>query len=156
MGYVSTQIWDFSNICISWGNSCTILCYTRYRVSFYLWLIESILKHCKVPKYYKQDCRFSSKGKYNLFNSFQFIQPISCHWSLFIPPPPPTASKTIIRLKVRDSHLTCKVANKCLNVHEQVEVVEWNKQWSPPFPCCPVNRQCLWKKTLVEIPNPLF
>ena len=26
-----------------------------------------------------------------------------------------------------DSHLTCKVANKCLNVCERVEVVEWNK-----------------------------
>ena len=26
-----------------------------------------------------------------------------------------------------DSHLTCKVANKCLNVRERVEVVEWNK-----------------------------
>ena len=29
--------------------------------------------------------------------------------------------------KICDSHLTCKVANKCLNVHERVEVVEWNK-----------------------------
>ena len=45
--------------------------------------------------------------------------------------------------KICDSHLTCKVANKCLNVPEQVEVVEWNKRWSPPFPCCPVSRQCL-------------
>ena len=26
-----------------------------------------------------------------------------------------------------DSHLTCKVANKCLNVRKWVEVVEWNK-----------------------------
>ena len=55
-----------------------------------------------------------------------------------------------MRLKIRDSHLTCKVTNKCLNVHERLEVVEWNKRWSPPFPCCPVNRQCLWKKTLIE------
>ena len=55
-----------------------------------------------------------------------------------------------MRLKICDSHLTCKVANKCLNVHEQVEVVELNKRWSPPFPCCPVIRQCLWKKTLIK------
>ena len=48
-----------------------------------------------------------------------------------------------MRLKIRDSHLTCKVANKCLNVREWVEVVEWNKRWSPPSPCYPVNRQCL-------------
>ena len=48
-----------------------------------------------------------------------------------------------VRLKICDSHLTCKVANKCLNVRERVEVVEWNKRWSPPFPCCPVSRQCL-------------
>ena len=33
------------------------VCYTRYHVSFYLWLIWSLLKHCKVPKYYEQDCR---------------------------------------------------------------------------------------------------
>ena len=39
---------------------------------------------------------------------------------------------------MRDSHLTCKVANKCLNVRERVEVAEWNKRWSPPFPGCPV------------------
>ena len=33
---------------------------------------------------------------------------------------------------------------QCLKVREPVEVVEWNKRWpSPPFPCCPVNRQCL-------------
>ena len=55
-----------------------------------------------------------------------------------------------MRLKIYDSHLTCKVANKCLNVCERVEVVEWNKKWSSPFPCCPVSRQCPWKKTLIE------
>ena len=48
----------------------------------------------------------------------------------------------MVRLKICDSHLTCKVANKCLNVRERVEVVEWNKKWSLPFPCCPVSRQC--------------
>ena len=32
------------------------VCYTRYHVSFYLWLIGSVLKHCKVPKYYDHDC----------------------------------------------------------------------------------------------------
>ena len=25
-----------------------------------------------------------------------------------------------VRLKIRDSHLTCKIANKCLNVRERV------------------------------------
>ena len=38
-----------------------------------------------------------------------------------------------MRLKICDSHLTCKVANKCLNVRERVEVVEWNKM-VPSFP----------------------
>ena len=32
------------------------VCYTKYHVSFYLWLIGSVLKHRKVPKYYEQDC----------------------------------------------------------------------------------------------------
>ena len=31
------------------------VCHIRYHISFYLWLIGSILKHCKVPKYYGQD-----------------------------------------------------------------------------------------------------
>ena len=55
-----------------------------------------------------------------------------------------------MRLQKRDIHLTCKVVNKYLNVRERVEVVEWNKRWSPPFLRCPVNCQCLWKKTLIE------
>ena len=32
------------------------VCYTRYQVSFYLWWIGSVLKYCKLPKYYDQDC----------------------------------------------------------------------------------------------------
>ena len=55
-----------------------------------------------------------------------------------------------MQLKICGSHLTCKVANKCLSVCERVEVVEWNKRWSSPFPCCPVSYQCPWNKTLIE------
>ena len=33
------------------------VCNSRYHVSLYLWLIGSVLKHCKVPKDYDQDCR---------------------------------------------------------------------------------------------------
>ena len=33
--------------------------YTRCQVSFHLWRIEPMLKHCNVPKYYDQDCRCS-------------------------------------------------------------------------------------------------
>ena len=47
-----------------------------------------------------------------------------------------------MRVKIRDSHLTCKIANKYLNVREGMEVVESNKN-VPPFYCCPVNRQYL-------------
>ena len=25
-----------------------------------------------------------------------------------------------------------------------------NKRWTPSFPCCPVSRQCPWKKTMIE------
>ena len=61
-----------------------------------------------------------------------------------------------MKLKIRDSHLRGKVENKCLNVRERVEVVEWNKRWSIPFPCCPVNCQCQLnpdRKKLKLIPN---
>ena len=33
------------------------VCNTKYQVSFYLWRIGPVLKHCKVPKYYYRDCR---------------------------------------------------------------------------------------------------
>ena len=35
-------------------------------------------------------------------------------------------------------------------------MVEWNKIWSPLFPCCPVSLQCLWRKTLAEKKSPLI
>ena len=44
-----------------------------------------------------------------------------------------------MRIKICDSHLLRKVASKCLYVRERVEVVEWNKRWSPSFTCCPVS-----------------
>ena len=48
------------------------VCYTRFHVSFYLWLIGSVLKHCKVPKYYDQDCRFNGVfSRYNLANKIK-------------------------------------------------------------------------------------
>ena len=55
-----------------------------------------------------------------------------------------------MQLKIRDSDLTCKVASKCLDVRELVQIVESNKKWSPAFPYCPVNHQCLLKKTPTE------
>ena len=39
-----------------------------------------------------------------------------------------------MRLKMQGSQLTCKVANKSQNVHEQVEVVERKKDCPLPFP----------------------
>ena len=39
-----------------------------------------------------------------------------------------------LQLKISDSHLTCKVVNKCLNVRERVEVVEWKKKKVPSLP----------------------
>ena len=33
------------------GNFVYQVCYSRYHVSFYLWRIGPVLKHCKVPKY---------------------------------------------------------------------------------------------------------
>ena len=45
-----------------------------------------------------------------------------------------------VRLKIRDSHLTCKVVNKGPNVRGWVEAVERNVDG--PLPCL-VNRQYL-------------
>ena len=42
-----------------------------------------------------------------------------------------------MRLKICDSRLTCKVANKSLNVRERVEVVERNKKTVPSLPLMP-------------------
>lgn len=38
-----------------------------------------------------------------------------------------------IRLKIRGTHFRCKIANECLNVREQVEVVHTNKDGLFPF-----------------------
>ena len=58
LGYMSTQVWDFSNIfqfpnCeavlqLEWQFVCNFF-YPRYQVQFYLWQIEPILKHIKLP-----------------------------------------------------------------------------------------------------------
>ena len=37
------------------------VCCTRYQVSFYLRWIRSVLRYCKVPKYYDQDCRLQAR-----------------------------------------------------------------------------------------------
>ena len=50
----STQIWLLS--CSATREATHRVCYTRYHVPFYLWLIGCVLKHCKVPKYCDQDC----------------------------------------------------------------------------------------------------
>ena len=38
---------------------------------------------------------------------------------------------------VHQLHLTCKAANKCLNVRERMKMAEWNRRWYPPFPLLP-------------------
>ena len=32
------------------------VCYTMYKVLFYLWCFGPVLKYCKVSKFYDQDC----------------------------------------------------------------------------------------------------
>ena len=39
-----------------------------------------------------------------------------------------------MQLEIYDIHLTCKVENKCLNVRERVEVIEWDKDGPLPSP----------------------
>ena len=39
------------------------ICYTKYHVLLYLWLIGSVLKHCKVAKYCDQDLRLRKAPK---------------------------------------------------------------------------------------------
>ena len=44
-----------------WRQLVYQICYTRYYVSFYLWLIGSVLKHCKDLKNYDQECSFKGE-----------------------------------------------------------------------------------------------
>ena len=53
-------------------------------------------------------------------------------------------------LKIRGSHLECGISNKCLNIFEWLEVVKRKKLWSSFLPCCPVNRQYVWKKAQIK------
>ena len=43
----------------------------------------------------------------------------------------------VMLLKIRDSHLTCRVECKFLNVSEPVEEVERNKKMFPSLPLLP-------------------
>ena len=49
-----------------------------------------------------------------------------------------------MRFKIRGSHLTCKVASKCLNVRERVKGVERNKDGFLPSPAV------LWIASVLE------
>ena len=89
LGYAFSQIWDFPNVCLypkilsvrsfgnSFGNSHT-------KFSFYLWLVGSIRKHCKVLKFYDQDCWFKWM-RWILGAYFPYI-PVSSCFSLFYLP----------------------------------------------------------------------
>ena len=44
------------------GNFVYQVCYSRYHVSFYLWRIGPVLKHCKVPKYQDHDYKCITKS----------------------------------------------------------------------------------------------
>ena len=66
--YISNQIWDFLIFPYFLKDPKSLVVQqfmrkpiyqagcSRYHVSFYLWIIQSGLKHTKVPKYYGQDC----------------------------------------------------------------------------------------------------
>ena len=47
----------FSNFVGNSSGDSMLSLLTRYQVSFYLWPRGPVLKHCKVPKCYDQDCR---------------------------------------------------------------------------------------------------
>ena len=55
--------------------------YTRYQVSIYLWQIRPALKHCKVPKYDDQDCRFLPVLASHLDHIFDNVLPHSFCWA---------------------------------------------------------------------------
>ena len=48
----------FPYLCIPSMKLVYQVCYTRYRVSFYLWLIGSVLRHCKLPKFMTKNVDF--------------------------------------------------------------------------------------------------
>ena len=70
------------------------VCSTRYQDSFYLCWIGSVLKYCKVPKYYDQDCGlqvhatipgYLEKLHFILIkirNLLEFLEMIVGHWAL--------------------------------------------------------------------------
>ena len=53
-------------------------------------------------------------------------------------------------VKMRGSHLTCKVASKCLIVCERVEVLSGGEKMVPSFPLFSYESAVSVKKTLIE------
>ena len=59
-----------------------------------------------------------------------------------------------MQLEIYDIHLTCKVENKCLNVRERVEVIEWDKDGPLPSPIAlwvvSVRERKPWQKKKIK------
>ena len=56
------------------------VCYTRYHVSFYLWLIGSVLTYCKVLKYYDHDCRLACTEMCKNPWWHNFVRKVAAKW----------------------------------------------------------------------------
>ena len=55
-----------------------------------------------------------------------------------------------MRLKVRGSHLVCKVAHKCLDIRGRSELAEWNKKMVPSLPSLTNESLVSMKENLIE------
>ena len=113
------------------------VCYTRYHVSFYLRLIGSVLKHCKVPKYYDQDyglmriCKVQFWSLLFLFSTSKFSPKNSLkYWSYLI------NLAAVYSLRLEASAFSCFQSNTAqLNkVHKkafyQVNKLDQDSFWS--------------------------
>ena len=83
-----------------------------------------------------------SKSKSIIINySNSNSQGSKSHWTV-------VWSLQAVRVKILDSHLTYKVANKFLNVRKRVGLKARNKDGLLPSAVCLVIPQCMWEKTL--------
>ena len=134
--------------------TCFWYCVKSVQIRSFFWFVFSCIQSPNTGKYGAEKTRYLStfhavwatccrsyKTIIYLPNLLFYLRFVSKTFTIHKTAEDPDRKKK--KKKIRDSHLKSKVANTCLNAPEWVEVLEWNKTWSPPFPCCPVNRQCL-------------
>ena len=118
------------------------VCYNRYYVSFYLWLIGTVLKHCKVLKYYDQDC---SQDKCHFLLSLDINTKFSLPASILENSDSQKFLGAIIDRKLNfNERVTTSVIRQAEKFNHSQDFSHIYSPTTPPIPPSPQNNSFYW------------